>query len=227
MTFLELAERVSEELNGTPLVFTSVDLGRDVGGDLIVADPVRRQVIRAVQLGFDWIMDFSRHWEFLSDRDEIFSTVDGTREYELSDVESIQWDSLYATRAGSTARYPVYQMLYDVWQNQERAEIPSEGYPLYLVDAPEDTWIVWPTPDQVWSLNGDWQAKKTQLTLSTDTPPWATRYHDLVVWVALLHLERNQEERKKTDAAQRAFNALWPGFLTEYLPRFRGAPPLM
>lgn len=226
MTFLELAERVSEELNGTPLVFTSVDLGRDGDGDLVVADPVRRQVIRATQLAFDWIMDFSRHWEFLNRRDAIFSTVADTREYWLPWIESIEWDSLYATRADSVSRWPVYRMEYDAWQGQERAEIPSAGYPLYLVLAPADRWIVWPTPDQVWILNGNWQYKKSRLVASGDEPPWDERYHELVVWAALLQLERAQEERKLPSAAQRAFNAMWSGFLTEYLPPFRGAHAL-
>ena len=226
MNFIQIAERVSEELNGVPLGFTSVDLGRDGSGDLVVAEPVRRQVIRATQLAFDWIMDYSRHWEFLNQRGVIFSTEADVRDYWLPWIESIEWDSLYATREDSTGRWPVYQMLYDVWQNQERAEIPSSGYPLYLVLAPADHWIVWPTPSQVWTLNGNWQYKKSRLVASGDEPPWGERYHELVVWAALLQLERAQEERKLPSSSQRAFNLMWPGFLTEYLPKFRGAHAL-
>jgi len=226
MEFLQICERISEELNGVPLSFSSVDLGRDLSGDLIVADPVRRQVIRAAQLAYDWIMDYSRHWEFLNSRGEIFVTIAGTREYDLSAslIESVEWDSLYATKAGTTGRWPMYKMEYDVWQGQERSEIPSEGYPLYLVHAPLDTWIVWPTPSEVWSINGNYQQKKTRLEDEADEPAWDERYHELVVWAALLQLERAQEENKTPSAIQRAFRAMWPGFLTEYLPPFRGAP---
>lgn len=223
MNFLQIAERVSEELNGVPLEFTSVDLGKDGAGDLVVADPVRRQVIRAIQLAYDWIMDYSRHWEFLNQRGELFSTEADVREYWKPWIESIEWDSLYATREDSVGRWPVYQMPYDVWQGQERAEIPSEGYPLYLVSAPGDQWIVRPTPSSVWTLNGNWQYKKSQLCNAGDAPPWDERYHELIVWAALLQLERNQEERKLPSASQRAFNAMWSGFLTEYQPQFRGA----
>jgi len=220
MTFLELVERVSEELNGVPLSFTSVDLGKS-GGSLIVADPTRRQIIRATQLAYDWIMDFSRHWEFLNTRGEIFATVADTREYTLDTLESVDWDSLYATKSGTTGRWPVYEMPYDAWLRQDRAEVPSSGYPLYLIHGPVDTWYVWPTPSEVWSINGDYKIKKTQLLLETDEPVWTDeRYHDLIVWTALLHLKCPTETR---DAAQRAFNAMWSGFLTEYLPPFRGA----
>jgi hypothetical protein len=224
VNFLQICDRIHEELNGVPLGFTSVDLGES-GGTLIVADPVRRQIIRAAQLAFDWVMDFSRHWEFLNQRGEIFDIEADVREYWKPWIESVQWDSLYLTKTGSTTRWPVYQMLYDAWQQQEQAEVPSEGYPFYLISAPSDRWVVWPTPSEDWTLNGNWQYKKSRMLVSADEPPWDERYHDLVVWRALLHLQHTQED-KGPSAAQRAFNSMWPGFLTEYLPKFRGAHAL-
>ena len=226
MNFLEIAERVSEELNGVPLSFSSVDMGRDISGELVVADPVRRQTIRAVQLAYDWIMDYSRHWEFQNQRGTIFSTEADVREYILGDVESVDWNSLYATQAGSSVRWPMYKMTYDAWMRQERAEIPSTGHPLFLIHAPLTTWIVWPTPSSVWAINGDYKLKKDRLMESDDEPSWDERYHELVVWAALLQLERSQEDLKVPSAAQRAFRAIWPSFLAEYLPPFRGAPAL-
>lgn len=223
MNFIQIAERVSEELNGVPLIFSSVDLGRDTNGDLIVSDPVRRQVIRATQLTFNWIMDFSRHWTFLNRRGEVFAIESGVHTYWMPWIESIEWDSLYTTKEGSQARWPIFRMEYDHWQDMERAQIQSTGSPLNLIMAPHDRWIVWPTPTQAWTLNGNWQYKKTPLIAAADEPPWDERYHELVVWSALLQLERAQEENKLPSAAQRAFNSLWPGFLTEYLPQFRGA----
>ena len=225
MNFLQICERIHEELNGVPLSFSSVDLGKS-GDTLIVSDPVRRQIIRAAQLAFDWIMDFSRHWEFLNQRGEIFDLEDGVREYWKPWIESVQWDSLYLTQEDSVTRWPVYKMEYDVWQRQEQAEIPSEGYPLYLVSAPSDRWLVWPTPSAAWTLNGNWQYKKSRLLVSSDEPPWDERYHDLIVWAAVMQLERSTEERKLPSPAQRAYNSMWPGFLTEYLPKFRGAHAL-
>jgi hypothetical protein len=224
VNFLQICDRIHEELNGVPLGFTSVDLGES-GGTLIVPDPVRRQIIRAAQLAFDWVMDFSRHWEFLNQRGEIFDIEADVREYWKPWIESVQWDSLYLTKTGTDTRWPVYQMLYDAWQQQEQAEVPSEGHPFYLVSAPSDRWIVWPTPSEDWTLNGNWQYKKSRMLVSADEPPWDERYHDLVVWRALLHLQHTQED-KGPSAAQRAFNSMWPGFLTEYLPKFRGAHAL-
>lgn len=223
MNFLQIAERVSEELNGVPLSFSSVDLGRDSNGELIVSDPVRRQAIRATQVAFNWIMDFSRHWTFLNRRGEILALEAGIYSYRVPWIESIEWDSLYTTKEGSEARWPVFKMLYDHWQGMEQTQQQSTGYPLNLVAAPLNQWIIWPTPTQAWMLNGNWQYKKAPLVAAADVPPWDEHYHELVVWAALLQLERSQEENKLPSASQRAFNSLWPGFLTEYLPQFRGA----
>jgi hypothetical protein len=232
MNFLQIAERVAEELNGTPLGFSSVDLGKDSSGNFIIADPVQRQAVRAVQLAFDWIMNFSNHWEFLNKRGVLWQLQAGVREYRKPQVESVEWDSLYVTKEGSIARWPIYQMEYDDWQRREQAEIPSSGYPLYLISAPQDRWIVWPTPTGDWALNGAAQLAKTRLESASDEPPWDEVWHELVVWRAVMQMEsreRVQEDATQplaASAAQRAFNSLWPAFLTKYGPGFRGARAL-
>jgi hypothetical protein len=232
VNFLQIAERVAEELNGSPLSFSSVDLGKDDAGDFVISDPVQRQAVRATQLAFDWIMNFSRCWEFLNKRGVLWEITAGVREYRKPQIESVEWDSLYLTKSGTDARWPVYQMLYDVWQRQEQAEIPSSGYPLYLVDAPQDRWIVWPTPTGAWTLNGAAQLRKYRLESASDEPPWDEAFHELVVWRAVVQVEsreRVQEDLTQplaASAAQRAFNSLWTAFLAEYGPGFRGAKAL-
>jgi len=232
MNFLQIAERVAEELNGTPLSFSSVNLGKDGSGDFVIADPVQRQAVRAAQLAFDWIMNFSSHWEFLNKRGVLWQLQAGVREYRKPQIESVEWDSLYVTKDGTNARWPIYKMKYDVWQHQERVEIPSSGYPLYLISAPQDRWIVWPTPTGDWVLNGAAQLSKFRFESASDAPPWDETFHELVVWLAVMQTEareRVQEDLTQglaVSASQRAFNALWPAFLAEYGPGFRGARAL-
>ena len=232
MNFLQISERVAEELNGSPLSFSSVDLGKDSSGEFVILDPVQRQAVRAAQLAFDWIMNFSNHWEFMTKRGVLWQIQADVREYRKPQIESVEWDSLYVAKADSTARWPIYQMRYDVWQTQERAEVPSSGYPLYLINAPQGRWIVWPTPTGDWALNGTAQLRKTRLESASDEPPWSEVFHELVVWRAVMQLEareRVQEDLTQglaVSAAQRAFNSLWPAFLSEYGPGFRGARAL-
>jgi hypothetical protein len=232
MTYLEIAERIAEELNGSPLSFSSVNLGKS-GGEFVIVDPVQRQAVRAAQQAYDWINNFSKHWEFFNQRGVLFNISSGVREYELSDIESVEWDSLYITQSGSTARWPVYKMEYDTWQIQERSEIPSPGYPFYLVSAPNNYWIVWPTPDQNWVMNGAAQLKKTRLEDAGDEPVWDEAFHELVVWRGVMLLEARERVQEdltsalSVSAAQRAFNSMWPAFLTKYLPEFRGGRALL
>lgn len=228
MNFLQIAERIAEELNGLPLSFSSVDLGKNDDGAFVVVDPVQRQAVRAAQLAYDWIMGFSRHWKFLNRRGVLWQIQAGVREYYKPQIESLEWDALYVTQVGTDARWPVYKMEYDAWQRQETVEIPSSGYPLYLVEAPQSRWIVWPTPTSVWDLHGAAQLRKTRLETAADEPPWDEVFHELVVWRGVMLLEareRVQEDLTQplaASAAQRAFGALWSAFLTEYLPQFQG-----
>lgn len=229
MNFLQIAERIAEELNGSPLSFSSVDLGKDDEGAFVITDPVQRQAVRAAQQAFDWIMEFSRHWKFLNKRGKIFDLQPGVREYRKPLIESLEWDSLYLTREGSTARRPVYQEHYDNWQAREQVIVPVESHPLYLSWAPQDRWLVWPTPDQVWTLNGNYQLKKMRLEAASDEPPWAEKYHELVVWRGLMRVEARERVQEDSttalavSAAQQSFNSLWAAFMGEYLPKPRGA----
>jgi hypothetical protein len=233
VNFLQIAERVTEEVNGLPLAISSVDLGRDADGLYIVADPVARRAIRAAQQSFDWIMEFSQHWKFLNRRGEIFHLAAGVSEYVKPAIESLEWDSLYLTKSGSTTRWPIYQEQYDCWQARERVTVPTSSIPLYLIWGAQPTrWIVWPTPNEQWILNGNWQYSKTRLEYPEDEPPWEEKYHELVVWRAVMliesrqHVVQDQQLAENASAAQRAFTSLWAAFMDKYLPKIRAANAL-
>ena len=218
MNFTELCEFVAEEVNGRPLTFSSVLLTD-------VTDPFERRVIRAVNKAYMDIQLHSRFWRFLDKRGELLKIKIGVTEYRLTQVQTIDWSSLYVTRSGTTARWPVYEDSYDHWQTREQVETSSDGVPLNLIRAKDpDKWHVWPSPLYAYSLKGNLQYKPGYLTKACDEPIWDEVYHELVAWLAIKMLESRVKTQDEIVSNQNAKNAIsqyasiWVPFCAQYLP---------
>lgn len=231
MNFLQICEQVAEEVNGKPLTFSSVALT----GATALTDPFQRKVVRAVQTKYMEVLLASRYWKFLNEREIPFLTITaGVTEYEVPDYQSLDWKSLYLTKSGTTARWPIVREEYDSWQRRERAVTSSSGIPLYLIHGNKpDLWLFWPVPNDTYYLNGNIQYKPTQLEGSSDEPIWDEQYHELLVWLAIRHLEsrvRVKEEvvsQLNSTEAQRNATSLWAAFCAHYLPSTQSCKPFV
>jgi len=226
MNYLQLSQWAAEEVNQRPLDFTTVSQAQ-------LTDPFERRVVRAVQSAYRDIVQLSRHWRFFNMRGELLKLKEGQAEYTLCGIQSIDWNSLYLTREGTSARWPVWQQSYAVWQMREQASPSSKGVPLELIRTPDpDTWLVWPTPTRDFNLNGNAQIKPGDLTLNFDTPCWDSEFHDIVALLAVMRLEGRVATRDEvvselnTKTARQAFLSRWDPFCRQYLPEFISAPTL-
>ena len=228
MNFKELCEFTAEEVNGRPLTFSSMLLSSYDG--TADADVFKRRVIRQVKKAYQDICLHSRHWRFLHKRGTLLNLRANVEEYSLPNVESIDWDSLYLTQSGTTARWPIVQGNYNTWQALQRSQNDADSIPCELIRTPDpDKWIFYPAPSAVYVLNGDLQWKMTDLVNLTDTPCWDSEFHDLVAYLAIRRLEgrvRTQDEivsQLNTSTAQQEFAAKWDTFCARYLPKMHGA----
>lgn len=222
MNFKELCEFVAEEVNGSPLTFPTTTL-------TFIDDPFQRKIIKAVKKAYMDVLLFSNHWRFLQQRGEILTTIADTNPYTLSTIESIDEGSLYLLKSGSTARQPVYMQSYDWWTTLKRAELDTASQPVFLIrDRTPDDWILWPTPDAVYTLNGDSQLKPVAFSADTDEPLWDSQYHEMLGWLVIRQMEARvvtQDEAvtvTNASAAQSEFASNWIPFMHKYLPQFRG-----
>lgn len=227
MNFKEICEAVGEEVNGRPLTFSSVLLSQ-------VTDPFQRRVIKAVQTVYMRVLLHSRFWSFLNKRGKLLTIREGVAEYSLPGLQSIEWDSLYLTKTGTTAKWPIMEESYNAWQARERAATQSTGIPLHLIKATEpNKWLVWPVPSDTYMLNGNAQYKPSAFEVATDEPIWDEQYHDLLVWLAVRHLEsrvKTQDEvisNLNAGEAQKEANARWGAFCAHYLPKIGSAKEFM
>ena len=226
MTFKELCELVAEEVNDRYLAFSTASLSSET-------DPFKRKVIRNVQKAHLDIALFSRHWRFLHYRGTILALRAEEDEYYLPNVESIDYDSLYLTKSGSTARWPIYEESYEVWKQRERSQNTADAIPSVISRGVDpDKWFFWPPPSEAYSLNGDLRWKVCGLEKLSDVPLWDEEFHDLISDLAIRRLEgrvRTQDEivsGLNTKVVVDGYNSRWDTFCARYLPELEGARSL-
>jgi len=191
--------------------------------------------VKAVQTVYQNVLGASRYWKFFNKRGKILNILSGKGEYVLSPIQSIEWDSIYLTKDGTSARWPVSQQSYDKWQQRERSVYTSTGIPLYLIKGNQpNSWLVWPIPNENYYLNGNVQYKPTVDVLEAGAEPiWDEQYHEMLVWMAVVHLESRVKTMDEavsklnaTNAAAQA-TAAYNAFKAYYLPEVEGAGALV
>ena len=231
MNFKEICEAVLEETDGRGVQLASVDLGRDDGGDLILTQPTHRNIVRWVADEYMRIQRESANWEFHHQRG-LFLTLTATEDtYTKPGIRRLNERSFYAVKDGTTAREPVAVQDYSWWIEQVRRGINSGGSPFYLIEAPQDQWIIWPTPAAVYRIYGDWWIEEEELLLASDVTLWDDIYDRLLVWgvVELYAAEFASEGSlpKLMARAQRMLPSMRAAFNRKYLSDTRGACALI
>jgi hypothetical protein len=227
-TFAEICERVFDEVDGRPVQFTTVNLGRDADGELYITDPTQRNVVRWVKDAFRRIQQETDHWKFLHKRGVFITSVANVTDYTKRNVREVDETSLYCIKSGSTGRSPMSLVPYSWWQGWERAGDSSSGQPSCLIEMPEENkWKLWPTPTGVWTVYADYWLKPYEFEAADDEPLWDSEYDDLLTWMAiqLLSDEFSNEEKQAQVLLKRVdrnLPALLERFRDRYYPQFEG-----
>lgn len=167
----------------------------------------------------------SQYWSFLHSRGLLFSSVAGTASYDLT-YRYIDQSTTYAIKDGTINRVPLYKGDYRFWVEEERSSAVTPGQPSYLIDAPGDSWILYPTPSAVWHVYGDAWDNPDTFDNEDSEPIWDAEFHDLVWLVALsTGIPRTMEKQFAESAvveAQSNIPSIMQEFTRRYLSEFRG-----
>lgn len=68
-----------------------------------------------------------------------------------------------------------------------------QGQPSHFTTDPQGRLVLWPTPDDAFTLRGLYRKDVQRLTVDADEPDMPARFHDLVMWRALVMLAANDE----------------------------------
>ncbi len=62
----------------------------------------------------------------------------------------------------------------------------TTGRPQLIAQRPDQALVVWPTPDRAYTLSGEYFKAPPDLVNNTDVPVLPPKYHDAIVWRALM-----------------------------------------
>lgn len=227
-TYKEICESVLEEVNGRGDTFASLNLGRDGNGELYVSDPTQRNIIRWVNDLYVQMQQQFIQADFMHARDVLFSTVVGQQQYEVEGIRAVNTDSVFLTKAGSTAKIPVEVEEYRDWLIGDTAgsTIDSRGTPMSLIRMPDESWLVDPVPTEVWNVNADFWYEPSGFVDGDEEPRWSSLYHDILKWRALLLFSTEFSEEKSVNVVlERVKIMLGPldrAFKKRYIPPITG-----
>ena len=221
MTYLELCQELMREagISGSlvSVLGQTGELGRVVGW---------------VAKAHRYIQNKHSNWEFLR-RDVQFPVVVGTARYNADDVAvtdfgnwrfSSSWRT-YNTAAGVADEQPLAYMAYNAFR--ERYLMGTNrlmtGRPQVVTQAPDQSLILWPIPDQAYTIVGEQYRAPMILAANTDKPIFPPRFHDVIVYRALMFYGQFEGDGNTFNTGQTECNRYLSMLEEEYLPEWETA----
>jgi hypothetical protein len=173
----------------------------------------------------------SEQWKFLHKRGSLLVTEAGTPTYTMPAVRTLDATSLFATKAGEVARYPLTMQSYDWWLLRQQVSEDAQGPIHSIVIMPDNSWLVYPTPTEAWTIWGDMWLEPELFASDSDEPIWHENYHRLLLFevlkvAATVWPEENSVNRINSEL-QANYIPLRRAFNRRYLESAQGAAPLM
>jgi hypothetical protein len=107
--------------------------------------------------------------------------------------------------------YSIFRGYYD------RGDRPENRPTRYTV-RPDGTLEFDPTPDVAYTVSLDWKHQPTEFSADGSTPDMPSKFHQLIVWWAIIHLMDIEEKGGRYQAADRQYARLNNRLCIEQLP---------
>jgi len=189
------------------------------------------QIWRWIQAAYMEIQRHSMQWDFMHRRGLFISTTANVADYAVGSVREIADHSLYYIRPGTDAAQPMWQLSYQNWSMEQQSGLLRDGPPLYLVENPNKTWKVYPTPDRVYNIYADWWLRPAEMIDTSAEPIWASEYHELLVYEVMELVAGLEPDSPRSALMLAEANKFGPrlraAFNSRYLPGITGPRPLL
>ncbi len=128
----------------------------------------------------------SDYWRFLHQQGIFITTEAGTADYPVPVVKDIIPDSIYYIKSGRTARIPIFLKDYAIWATEQASgTIRAPSAPNWLIELPDLSWKVEPTPNGNYQIFADRWHRPTEFVDKDVEPLWEEEYHEIVVLEAM------------------------------------------
>ena len=224
MNFLELSQALVREggISGT-LTSVSGQVG-EMG-----------RVVNWINTAYRYILNSQKHWRFL--RKEItFYAIAGATEYPtislgLADFGEWKLDDVraYAQAIGIADEQRVTHACdYDDFRRKYRIGTMriQTGRPLIAVERPDQALVLWPVPDAAYSVMAEYYRAPPALLTNSDTPALPARFHEAIVYRALMLYAEFEGDASLFASAQSEFSRWLSQIERSNLPSFSAGGPM-
>jgi hypothetical protein len=185
MTFLQLCKRLRMEagIPGTGPI-TAIDQSGEIG-----------RIVDWVSSAYEDIQNLRATWKFLR-TSFTFSTMAAKQNYTLTDVSLTDlavWktsrdDDLTIYSSVSDEQYLIY-CPWDVFKGTYLfgTNRTTTGRPTIATIKPDNSMSLWPIPNTVFTVIGEYYKKAQTMAVDSDEPLIPSQFHIIIVWKALMY----------------------------------------
>lgn len=138
-------------------------------------------------------------------------------------ANNIYKPSAYRISDGASQERALEYMTYDEFRQKFSIGTQTPGAVQYWSISPSEEFLLGPAPDSEHFVRADYVKDYTDLALDTDTPPMPARFHNLIVWRALMEYGGFDAAGEVYQRAERNYTMTWPQLTQSQLetPSFR------
>lgn len=223
-TFLALAQRLRQEagISGTgpaSVVSQTGEMGR---------------VVDWISLAYEEIQDKHPNWEFLRN-DFSFQTIASTSAYLPSAIsleEHAAWKSNsfrgYLTATGTSDEQDICYVPWEEFRDayQFGSSRTSPGKPTVFSIRPNKAVELWPVPNAIFTIVGEYYKRPQVMTANTDEPLFPRQFHMAIMWKALMYYGSYENAPEAFTTGERNYNNLMRKLEINQLSAIKMARPL-
>ena len=188
-----------------------------------------------IKSAYQDIQSMYANWRFLQSSFS-FDTTASKQNYTPTDVGLSDFASWQLNRPNSMTIYPKTNSSNEMYLNYIPWDIYRENYligacrtstgiPWLITTQPDKSLTLWPIPDDVYTVNGEYFKVPDVMSADTDVPIFPVRFHMAIVWRALIFYGANEGAIDLYSHGQNEFNSILRELQKDQLPRlYRGMP---
>lgn len=183
---------------------------------LVGALDITADFARWVQDGWRELQEESINWWFRQKLNQTMAVSASTDTYSMpANLETLNYRTCTIYTTAQTDESLLYKMTYEDWRIGKDTTAYSENRPDHIIESPSGEIILWPVPDQAYTLRYDGVWDIDTMSDDTDTPGSTIsgstllpeRYQHVLVYDAMRRFAEHHEDAPGLEKAQRKYLA--------------------
>ena len=219
-TFLGLCQRLNQE-SGIPVIGPSTVIGQT--GQM-------KRSVDWIASAYEEIQSEHADWQFLR-ADFSFPTVIGTVAYLPSAIslpEHADWitESITVYTVSVADEQELTYVPWDEFRENYQLRTVTTGRPYLCSVKPDRSLALYPTPDAVYTVRGEYYKRAQTMTADASEPLFPARFHMILVWRALMLYGAFESAAECYSHGSKEYLRLFSQLEANQLPRILLAGPL-